>query len=108
VTPFAWIISIFFLLLAILTAFGFVMIVPSILTVENPLEKLVLILTIIILMGFVWYVALLTAEIPKTRLRLKVQGAIFYGQGYRLYTPWQNISAVRWLWFSRETPGFYF
>ena len=107
VSPFAWIISIFFLLLAILTTFGFVMIVPSILTLENPVEMLWWILAIIFLMCFMWYAALLTAELPKIHLELSEEGVIFYGQGYRIYTPWQNISAVGWSGFSHSFPSLF-
>lgn len=104
---YAWILpAIFFVLAAGMTVF--VVIIPLNLTINNLTDLLLLGACFLLALGIGWYPALIFYESPKTRLELSDEGVFFLGGGYRLYTPWQNISAVRWLWFSTETPGFLF
>jgi hypothetical protein len=106
VSPFTWIISIpFFLLAAFFVVFAIV-VIPQILGEGDFFDELFIFLAIGGLLIFVIYATLVVAAIPTTRLELSEEGLIFYGTGYRIYTPWENIAGVGWMPLSRAFPSY--
>jgi hypothetical protein len=105
VSPLTWIISVPFILLAAFFVFSVIIVTPSILTIENPFFMLFVFLVIIFLTFFVVYAALIFFDIPTAHLELSDDGLIFYSNGYRIYTPWENIAEVGWLPRYRSFPS---
>ncbi len=105
VSPLSWLIAIPFLLLTAFLLFCFIMVAPSILTIENPFSMLFVFLVIIFLAFFVLYAALIFFDIPTMRLEVSDEGVILYSNGYRIYTPWENIAEIGWLPRYRSFPS---
>ncbi len=105
VSSLSWIIVIPFLLLTAFCIFSFIMFIPSILTIDSLLLMIFFFLAIIFLTFFIVYAALVFFDIPTTHLELSEEGMIFYSNGYRIYTPWENIAGVAWTRLSRSFPS---
>ncbi len=104
VSPFTWMISMLFMIFAIVCVFLFIMLTPSILQIDNSLFMIFVFLVIIFLTLFIVYAALLFSDIPMIRLELSEEGMVLYSNGYRIYTPWENIIGYAWLRSSRTFP----
>jgi drug/metabolite transporter (DMT)-like permease len=85
-----------------------ILLIPQVLGFENKWYMLLMLFGFIFLGSFFAYAAISYIDIPTIRLELSENGVIFYGNGYRIYTPWANISMIRWTRFSPSFPGFIF
>jgi hypothetical protein len=104
-SPFTWILPILFVLLAVFSLVFAIVVIPQIPTMESLVIMFLTIVGIIGLLFFTLYGVLIFFNIPTTRLELSNEGLIFYGTGYRIYTPWENIAGVGWTRFSHSFPA---
>lgn len=103
-SPFTWMISIPFILFTAFFVLFAIYITPSIFSLDNIFIMLILFLAVLFPILFTGYIALLFFDIPMIRLELSEEGMILYSNGYRIYTPWENIIGYAWLRSSRTFP----
>jgi hypothetical protein len=105
VNLFAWIVTTF---MSIVTSMCFILIITLFVSSLHgtSLSDLLLSLAVgILFIPFSVYVALLFFDIPTMYLELSDEGVVFYGAGYRIYTPWDNVAALYSKRFSRSFPN---
>ncbi len=104
VSPLTWILSISVSFMALFFVYFAIIAIPQILTMDNLFFLLLMLFSVIALMLFVVYTSLLFLEFPRTRLEISQEGVIFSSNGYRIYTPWENIAGVGWTRHSHSFP----
>lgn len=106
ISKLTWIISTFFILLAVFCVFGMVIVTPLVFTFESPYIIVLFCAGFIFLGCFLGYAALIFLDIPSMYLELSDDGIRFVGIGYRIYTPWENIAGLAWTRSSGAFPSF--
>ena len=104
VSPFTWMISIPFILFTVFLIFFAISVTPAILSLNNIFFIFAFFSAVLFPILFVGYIALLFFDIPMIRLELSEEGMVLYSNGYRIYTPWENIIGYAWLRSSRAFP----
>lgn len=105
VSYFTWIISIVFALIAVFLVIFSIIVIPQILTMDDHFSMILLFFAVIGLSIFVVYAALLLWNFPRTSIELSEEGVVFDSNGYRIYTPWDNIAGIGWTRLSRSFPS---
>ena len=100
----AWSIPIGYSLLFAIVVFSGIMFASQILTIENWSTGVLLLLCVMSLLLFLLYIAMMSFDIPTMSLELSDEGLVFYGTGYRIYTPWENVVGIDWTRPSRSFP----